>query len=280
MITLRKRALVTSLAVVGLTLTSFQGVDAAIDTKKTGIQIFDEEKCDNEMNVKATTRGTGSNITKTKVFYTLKRDGEFIDNFSRTKNDDYVTLTMNHSGNDDSREAGGPKWAVKAEHRVDYNNGDTDRAKSSDKAFGKCGSSKRISSNSIAPKVLDDVEIKLERKWKEVMEAHGIDENEWTRYTFDDFVNVQVSSRDKNYTSAQKVFLLDDAIIENVNHQRGDSEGLYLVDKAEEKGLYIYQKANGENVVVEFSMKDKNDVKGLSADGDDNIWRLVDTKVK
>ena len=276
---MKKRALVASLAVVGLALTSFQGADAAIDNKKTGIRITDDVKCDNEMNVRATTRGTGGYIDSTKVFYRLERDGEFIDNFSRTKDSDYVTLTMNHSGNDDSREEGGPKWVVESTHRVDYSNGTYDKSKDSDKAFGKCGSSKRVSP-SIAPKELDDVESKLENKWKEVMKAHGIDENEWTRYTYEDFKGVQISSNDKKFTSVQKASLLADAEMENVQRQKGDSSGLYLVDKAEEKGLYIYQKADGENVVVEFSMKDKNDVKGLTADDDDNIWKLVDTKVK
>ncbi|MDN9011555.1 hypothetical protein [Brevibacillus laterosporus] len=281
---MKKRALVASLAVVGLTLTSsYQGADAAIDNKKTGIQIFDKVKCDNEMNVKGSTKGTGNYVDSTKVFYRLTRDGDFIDNFSNSKNSDYVTITMTHSGNDDSKDNDGPLWKVQSTHRVDYSNSSPDFSEDSDKAYGKCGGSSKSSPKSQAAiSKIEDVEAKLERKWKEVMEAHNIDESKWSRYTFEDFKGVQtnIDNADK-FTPVQKAVSLAHAEMENVKLEKGDSEGLYLLDKAEEKGLYIYQKANGENVVVEFTLKGNNDIKGLSASNDSNtIWKLVDTKVK
>jgi hypothetical protein len=134
-IDLKKVVIALSLSVLTLTGTNHVMAEDSAYFEGYGIDIFDEKACNDEMNVFGYTEG-GGDVESVKVYYELYRDGFYIDNFSNSDDDSYVTISMDHSGNDDSWGDDGPQWEVSSTHRVDDTDGDYIREYDYDSAYG------------------------------------------------------------------------------------------------------------------------------------------------
>ncbi|MDD2421028.1 MAG: hypothetical protein PHU78_02600 [Heliobacteriaceae bacterium] len=126
-----------------LTMLLFPGYAmAACDVyfKSALIDVYDDWECNNEMNVYGETEAGGDTycVTETIVYYSLYKDGVWIDNQSNNDNDARVTLTMDHSTNDYGPTCPGYSvYEVKSGHKIITTDG-YKICTGSDTATGRC----------------------------------------------------------------------------------------------------------------------------------------------